>query len=145
MMRLSYIVPTQYVIPKSASIRAAKVLFKILDTASAYADLDGYEPLTLFLARHGNPILTAFSQGTKAIPGLPTSRAPVLPAWDMPPAWSTPQGEQHGVSREHAHNDWPRRWVAPAGVNCQFFLTSALTHLFVASIFPHLTFVSPHL
>ncbi|KAI0716976.1 HECT-like ubiquitin-conjugating enzyme-binding-domain-containing protein [Earliella scabrosa] len=40
-MRLSYIVPTQYVIPKSASIRAAKVLFKILDTASAYADLDG--------------------------------------------------------------------------------------------------------
>ncbi|RPD54903.1 hypothetical protein L226DRAFT_535568 [Lentinus tigrinus ALCF2SS1-7] len=40
-MRLSYIVPTQYVIPKSASIRAAKVLFKILDTASAYSDLDG--------------------------------------------------------------------------------------------------------
>ena len=41
-MRLSYIVPTQYVIPKSGSIRAAKVLFKILDTASAYSDLEGY-------------------------------------------------------------------------------------------------------
>ncbi len=41
MMRLSYIVPTQYVIPKSASVRAAKVLFKILDAASAYADLEG--------------------------------------------------------------------------------------------------------
>ncbi|TFK81662.1 hypothetical protein K466DRAFT_330587 [Polyporus arcularius HHB13444] len=40
-MRLSYIVPTQYVVPKSASIRAAKVLFKILDTASSYSDLDG--------------------------------------------------------------------------------------------------------
>ena len=39
-MRLSYTVPTQYVIPKSGSIRAAKVLFKILDTASAYSDLD---------------------------------------------------------------------------------------------------------
>ncbi|KAI0718753.1 HECT-like ubiquitin-conjugating enzyme-binding-domain-containing protein [Cerioporus squamosus] len=40
-MRLSYIVPMQYVLSKSASIRAAKVLFKILDTASAYSDLDG--------------------------------------------------------------------------------------------------------
>ncbi|KAI0754285.1 HECT-like ubiquitin-conjugating enzyme-binding-domain-containing protein [Daedaleopsis nitida] len=39
-MRLSYLVPTQYVIPKSASIRAAKVLFKTLDTASTYADLE---------------------------------------------------------------------------------------------------------
>ncbi|KAI0355871.1 hypothetical protein OH77DRAFT_1424131 [Trametes cingulata] len=38
-MRLSYIVPTQYVVPKSGSIRAAKVLFKILDTAAAYSDL----------------------------------------------------------------------------------------------------------
>ena len=41
-MRLAYSVPTQYVIPKSGSIRAAKVLFKILDTASAYSDLDKY-------------------------------------------------------------------------------------------------------
>ncbi|KAL7277175.1 hypothetical protein ACG7TL_009023 [Trametes sanguinea] len=38
-MRLSYTVPTQYVIPKSGSIRAAKVLFKILDAAAAYSDL----------------------------------------------------------------------------------------------------------
>ncbi|KAI0370636.1 hypothetical protein BV20DRAFT_966594 [Pilatotrama ljubarskyi] len=38
-MRLSYTVPTQYVVPKSGSIRAAKVLFKILDTATAYSDL----------------------------------------------------------------------------------------------------------
>ncbi|CDO76456.1 hypothetical protein BN946_scf184600.g5 [Trametes cinnabarina] len=38
-LRLSYTVPTQYVIPKSGSIRAAKVLFKILDTAAAYSDL----------------------------------------------------------------------------------------------------------
>ncbi|KAH9888116.1 HECT-like ubiquitin-conjugating enzyme-binding-domain-containing protein [Cubamyces lactineus] len=38
-MRLSYTVPTQYVIPKSGTVRAAKVLFKILDTAAAYSDL----------------------------------------------------------------------------------------------------------
>ncbi|KAI0631343.1 HECT-like ubiquitin-conjugating enzyme-binding-domain-containing protein [Trametes polyzona] len=38
-MRLSYTVPTQYVLPKSGSIRAAKVLYKILDTAAAYSDL----------------------------------------------------------------------------------------------------------
>ncbi|KAI0676256.1 HECT-like ubiquitin-conjugating enzyme-binding-domain-containing protein [Trametes maxima] len=38
-MRLSYTVPTQYVLPKSGSIRAAKVLFKILDTATSYSDL----------------------------------------------------------------------------------------------------------
>ncbi|KAJ8502200.1 hypothetical protein ONZ51_g23 [Trametes cubensis] len=38
-MRLSYTVPTQYVIPKCGTIRAAKVLFKILDTAAAYSDL----------------------------------------------------------------------------------------------------------
>ncbi|KAI0821933.1 HECT-like ubiquitin-conjugating enzyme-binding-domain-containing protein [Trametes gibbosa] len=38
-MRLSYTVPTQYVLPKSGSIHAAKVLYKILDTAAAYADL----------------------------------------------------------------------------------------------------------
>lgn len=41
-MRLSYAIPTQYVLAKSASIRAGKVLFKILDTAVAYSDLDGY-------------------------------------------------------------------------------------------------------
>lgn len=41
-MRLSYAIPTQYVLAKSASIRAGKVLFKILDTATAYSDLDGY-------------------------------------------------------------------------------------------------------
>ncbi|PIL23105.1 hypothetical protein GSI_14414 [Ganoderma sinense ZZ0214-1] len=40
-MRLSYAIPTQYVLAKSASIRAGKVLFKILDTAAAYSDLDG--------------------------------------------------------------------------------------------------------
>ena len=39
-MRLSYAVPTQYVLAKSASIRASKVLYKILDTAAAYSDLD---------------------------------------------------------------------------------------------------------
>ena len=39
-MRLAYAVPTQYVIPKSGAVRAAKVLFKILDTAAAYSDLD---------------------------------------------------------------------------------------------------------
>ncbi|EIW54928.1 uncharacterized protein TRAVEDRAFT_30892 [Trametes versicolor FP-101664 SS1] len=38
-MRLSYTVPTQYVLPKTGSIRAAKVLYKILDTAAAYSDL----------------------------------------------------------------------------------------------------------
>ena len=41
-MRLSYTVPTQYVIPKSGTVRAAKVLFKILDTAAAYSDLTSY-------------------------------------------------------------------------------------------------------
>ncbi|TBU28039.1 HECT-like ubiquitin-conjugating enzyme-binding-domain-containing protein [Dichomitus squalens] len=40
-MRLSYAVPTQYVLAKSASVRAGKVLFRILDTAAAYSDLDG--------------------------------------------------------------------------------------------------------
>ena len=40
-MKLSYAVQTQYVIPKSGAIRAAKVLYKILDTASVYSDLDG--------------------------------------------------------------------------------------------------------
>ncbi|KAI1794331.1 HECT-like ubiquitin-conjugating enzyme-binding-domain-containing protein [Ganoderma leucocontextum] len=40
-MRLSYAIPTQYVLAKSASIRAGKVLYKILDTAVAYSDLDG--------------------------------------------------------------------------------------------------------
>ncbi|KAH9941869.1 HECT-like ubiquitin-conjugating enzyme-binding-domain-containing protein [Epithele typhae] len=39
-MRLAYSVPKQYVIPKSGSIRAAKVLYKILDTVSTYSDLN---------------------------------------------------------------------------------------------------------
>ncbi|KAH9852331.1 HECT-like ubiquitin-conjugating enzyme-binding-domain-containing protein [Lenzites betulinus] len=38
-MRLSYTVPTQYVLPKTGSIRAAKVLYKLLDTAASYSDL----------------------------------------------------------------------------------------------------------
>ena len=38
-MRLAYATPAQYVIPKSGSIRAAKVLFKILGPSAAGQDL----------------------------------------------------------------------------------------------------------
>ncbi|KZT69197.1 hypothetical protein DAEQUDRAFT_727102 [Daedalea quercina L-15889] len=38
-MRMSYTTPTEYVLPKSASIHAAKVLFKILGPSAAYSDL----------------------------------------------------------------------------------------------------------
>ena len=49
-MRLSYAVPTQYVIPKTGSVRAAKVLYKLLDPVSAYSDLEGYESILGHLA-----------------------------------------------------------------------------------------------
>ena len=38
-MRMSYTTPTEYVLPKSGSINAAKVLFKILGPSAAYSDL----------------------------------------------------------------------------------------------------------
>ncbi|CCL98723.1 uncharacterized protein FIBRA_00728 [Fibroporia radiculosa] len=38
-MRMAYITPTEYIIPKSGSIHAAKVLFKILGPSTVYSDL----------------------------------------------------------------------------------------------------------
>ncbi|TFY68125.1 hypothetical protein EVJ58_g1211 [Rhodofomes roseus] len=38
-MRLAYTTPTEYVMPKSASIHAAKVLFKILGPSAVYTDI----------------------------------------------------------------------------------------------------------
>ncbi|OCH86338.1 hypothetical protein OBBRIDRAFT_738197 [Obba rivulosa] len=38
-MRIAYATPTQYVIPKSGAIHAAKVLFKVLGPATSYSDV----------------------------------------------------------------------------------------------------------
>lgn len=38
-MRMAYATPTEYVLPKNASIHAAKVLFKVLGPSAVYSDL----------------------------------------------------------------------------------------------------------
>ena len=86
-MRLSYTTPAQYVIPKSGSIRAAKVLYKVLGPTTA-AELPGYvdlipHPLIHFagiyirlgssLTQVRNALLTpmTFPRILKKYPGFP--------------------------------------------------------------------------
>lgn len=67
-MRLAYTTPAQYVIPKSGSIRAAKVLFKNLGHTAA-TELPGY--FYARLARCTDLIVLSFSRLLNKYPGFP--------------------------------------------------------------------------
>ena len=66
-MRLAYSTPAQYVIPKSGSIRAAKVLFKILGPTTV-AELPGYVIDRIFFAL---PLPFILHRILKKYPGFP--------------------------------------------------------------------------
>ncbi|PCH35091.1 hypothetical protein WOLCODRAFT_106948 [Wolfiporia cocos MD-104 SS10] len=85
-MRIAYTTPTQYVIPKSGSVHAAKVLYKIIGPPAAYSDLQSisskypgfpqaehlYYPLDICrrlagLLKESN---TAYPEGMRTMTGL---------------------------------------------------------------------------
>jgi hypothetical protein len=99
-MRLSYMTPTPYVLPHMGCVHAAKVLYKIVGPYLALADLKRFVFFPLF------PLwLIPFKKRTGQVSRLPTGGIPVLSDRCLPAAGKFAQGEQHGVSKERAHND----------------------------------------
>lgn len=133
-IRIAYTTPKQYVLPKSGSIQAAKVLFTVLGPSTVFTDMKAcvliitYPNITLMGL---SCWLSLSTQHIEQVSWVPTSRVSFLPHRYLPAARKLAEGEQYDIPGKYANNDWAQCRLAASRVTC--YITSQLCYLYLFS------------
>lgn len=98
-MRISYSAPSNRIIPKTASIFAAKVLFKLLGPAEASTDLNEWVSAAFVLS--GGALLTIFAflhQYPGSVPWISSGRVSFLSDGRLSTSRYHVEGNKFGLS-----------------------------------------------
>lgn len=87
-IKISYSASTSYAIPKTASIHAAKVLYKLLGPSEGSSDLKGYFDQLLFIS-----FAHSWRQSLEYISWISAGRVSILPNGHLPSTGRIVEGE----------------------------------------------------